>query len=234
MLNKEIIYYTHNKCEPNIFKAAQKTILQASLPIVSVSLKPINFGRNFTVDLEPGVLTMTRQILYALEEATAKYVFFCEHDVLYHPSHFEFTPPEDDVYYYNQNVWRWDFPNDRLIGYDGLSSLSGMCCNRELALKHYQERIALIEEKGWDNGRDPKWARVIGYEPGKEKRRGGFKNEKKEYWRSKYPLIDIRHDGTITKPKVTLDSFKHQPTGWKEIKLNQLNGWEMADINIQK
>jgi len=219
---KGIIYYTHNQCEENIFKAVQKTILDSELPRVSCSLKPIEFGDNVVLDLEPGVVTMTKQILTALEKSQEKYVFFCEHDVLYHKSHFDFTPPRDDTYYYNENVWRWDYPNDRFIGYDGLKSLSGMCCNRELAINHYRTKLELIEKNGWEEGRDPYWMRRIGYEPGKEKRRGGFLDEKKDVWKSEYPLIDIRHRGTITKPKVTLDSFKSQPTGWKEIKIKDI------------
>ena len=230
MSDKGIIYYTHNVCEPKIFEAVQKTILRAGLPIVSCSLKPIDFGKNIVLDLEPGAVTLNKQIITALENSESKYVFFCEHDVLYHKSHFEFTPPTDDTYYYNTSVWRWDFPKDRLIGYDGLKSLSGMCCNRELALNHYRKRLEMIENNGWDNGRDPHWARVIGYEPGKEKRRGGFLDEKKDTWECKYPLIDIRHSGTITKPKVTLDSFKNQPTGWQEITISELKGWNFNEL----
>ena len=225
-----IIYYTPNNVAEPLFTAVQTQILKAGLPIVSVSLKPIRFGKNIVLDLEPGVVTMTKQILTALEKSESKYVFFCEHDVLYHPSHFDFTPPTDDTYYFNENVWRWDFPKDRLIGYDGLKSLSGMCCNRELAVNHYRRKMELIIEKRWENGRDPYWARRIGYEPGKPKRRGGFLDEKKDTWKSEYPLIDIRHTGTITKPKVNLDSFKRQPTGWKEIKISDIEGWEFKNL----
>lgn len=229
---KGIIYYTHHKCDSKILKAVQKSILTSNLPIVSCSLRPIDFGKNIVLDLEPGAVTMTIQILMALENLKTEHVFFCEHDVLYHPSHFDFTPLSDDVYYYNENVWRWDFPNDRLIGYDGLKSLSGMCCNRKLALKHYHEKLKLIHRKDFENGRDPYWARKIGYEPGKEIRRGGFMNEKKDVWKSEFPLIDIRHDSTITKPKVHLSSFKYKPNGWKEIKLGDVNGWKFKDLNI--
>lgn len=231
MLDKGAIYYTH-KQYPNkeMFLAVQKTIMESGLPIVSVSLGPVNIGKNIVLDMVPGVITMTKQILIALENSESKYIFFCEHDVFYHPSHFKFTPPRDDTYYYNTNVWRWDFPKDRLITYDGLKSLSGMCCNRELALNHYKKKLELIKEMGWEDGRDPYWARRIGYEPGKSKKRGGFMDEKTDTWHSKYPLIDVRYRGTITKPKVTLDSFKHQPTGWKEIKFNQLKGWELKNL----
>lgn len=231
MSDKGICYYTHNVCNPKIFKAAQETIKASGLKIASCSLKPIKFGKNEVLsDHEPGAVTMTKQILTALENLDTKFVFFCEHDVLYHKSHFDFTPPRDDTYYYNENVWRWDFPKDRLIGYDGLKSLSGLCCNRYLAMDYYVRKMELIVKNRWDNGRDPYWARKIGYEPGKTKKRGGFRDEKVERWKSKFPLIDIRHDSTMTKPKVHLDSFKHQPTGWKETGLADIKGWNFKDF----
>jgi hypothetical protein len=229
---KGIIYYTHNKCEDNIFRKVQETISRSDLPITSCSLKPIKFGNNVVLDLDPGVITMTKQILLALYHSEEENVFFCEHDVLYHKSHFDFIPPRDDTYYYNENVWRWDYPNDRLIGYDGLKSLSGMCCNRKLAIEHYKKKLELIKDRGFEEGRDPSWMRKMGYEPGKERRRGGFMDEKKDVWKSEHPLVDIRHRGTITKPKVTLDSFKHQPTGWKEIIIKDITGWKPENFQF--
>lgn len=222
---KTILYYTHNLCDEKIFKTVQYRLLNIGLPIVSVSLKPMDFGKNIVLNLEPGAVTLTKQILEGLYNVDTDYVFFCEHDVLYHKSHFDFKPSRDDTFYFNTNNWRWDYPKDRYITYDGLRSLSGMCANTKLALKHYKKRLDLIEKNGYGNERDPYWARKIGYEPCKSKKRGGFSDNKCDNWRSEHPNIDIRHGGTMTKPKVTLSSFKHQPTGWKEATFNQLTGW---------
>lgn len=229
-VDKGIIYYSHNNIDDNIAKPVQKSIEDSGLPIVSVTLKPIDLGENIVLDREPGVITMFTQILTALEALKTEYVFFCEHDVLYHPSHFDFVPPDDDVYYYNTNVWRWDFPKDRLIRYDELKSLSGMCCNRYLALKHYRTRLKLIKDKELEEGRDPKWARIMGYEPGKPKKKGGLMDEKVKTWESEFPLIDIRHNLTLTPPKVTLSSFRKAPTNWREITINQLKGWNLKTL----
>ncbi len=109
---KSIIYYTDNRLEEPMFSVVQKQILKAGLPIVSVSLKPIGFGQNIVLDLKPGITTLNKQILTGLQASTADYVFFCEHDVLYHPSHFDFTPSNDTISYYNTNVWSWDYPKD--------------------------------------------------------------------------------------------------------------------------
>lgn len=227
-LDKGIIFYTDSRLDEKIAAPVREQLFKAELPIVSVSLKPLAFGRNIVLDLVPSYPTMVRQILAALEASTSDIVFFCEHDVLYSPTHFDFTPERDDTYYYNENNWRWDYPKDRVIRYDGLTSLSQLCCDRELALKHYQARLRSIEERGFDKieSRDPQWARIWGYEPGTKKRRnGGFMEEKSERWHSRFPNIDIRHRGTFSPPKVELESFKHKPSGWKESSLNKIHGW---------
>jgi hypothetical protein len=81
-----------------------------------------------------------------------------------------------------------------------------------------------------EDGRDPSWARRMGYEPGKKKRRGGFLDEPADYWKSEYPLIDIRHSGTLTPAKVNLNSFKHKPTGWKEATMDEIKGWNLKEF----
>jgi len=230
MDRKSIVYYTDCRLPEPIMLAVQNTIRASGLPIISVSLKPIDFGDNIVLEAKPSVVTMFNQILAGLEKSEADTVFFCEHDCLYNESHFDFNPPRRDTYYYNTNVWRWDYPKDRLITYDHLISLSGLCADRKLLINHYFLRLQKIVEKGWEDGRDPNWARKIGYEPGKKRRRGGFMDEETAEWRSAYPNIDIRHKRTITPPKVTLESFRHQPTGWKEREWKQIDGWDLCNL----
>ena len=69
---------------------------------------------------------MVKQILTALENSTTDYVFFTEHDVLYPKCHFDFTPPRDDIFYYNANVWRWFYPEDTAITHDRMLPLSSL------------------------------------------------------------------------------------------------------------
>jgi hypothetical protein len=215
---KGIIYYTNNHPDEKIMAEVQKQILLSGLPIVSCSQKPINFGKNIVLEIGSSPTSMVRQILTALEASEAKYVFFCEHDVLYHPSHFEFTPTRNDTFYYNTNVWRWDYGSDKVITYDHLMSLSGLCVNRDKAIEHYKKRLATIEENGFDKlpGKNPGWARKMGYEPGKKT------GEIVEEWRSQYPNVDIRHRKTLTPIKMTLESFVHKPTGWKESTIKKI------------
>ncbi len=176
---------------------------------------------------------MVDQILTALMNSAGKYVFFCEHDVLYHPSHFDFVPPTDDIYYYNVNNYRWLFPEDYLITYSGLTSLSSLCCNRDLAIRHYRYRLQLIEEQGLDKirGREPRWARRFGYEPGTKKRRkGGVTDEEHVKRYSELPNIDIRHRRTFSQPKVTLDSFIHPPDDFRQVPMDEIPGWNLREL----
>jgi hypothetical protein len=237
-VTKGIIYYTDNRLGEPIFSVVQKQILKAGLPVTSVTLAPTNFGENIVLDLSPGYLTMIKQITTALKASDCTYVFFCEHDVLYPTSHFDFTPPKDDIFYYNAHVWRWKYPDDLAITYDRLISLSALCVNRKFALKHYNERLKKIKEMNLtlDKSREPFWARRWGYEPGTKKiKRGGFSDDDFETWRSKYPIIDIRHGKTFTQSKVSLDSFIHKPINWQKTSLDKIQGWNLVQLfNLYK
>lgn len=232
-ITKGIIYYTDNHLEEPIFSIVQHQILQANLPVISVSQKPIDFGKNVVLNLKSSYLSMITQITTALNESDSEVVFFCEHDVLYPPSHFDFTPAEKNIFYYNDHIWRWKYPENLAIAYDRLICLSGLCVNREFALDHYQKRLKKIYDLHLENDRrhEPDWARKWGYEPGtKKKRRGGFSDDDFATWHSYQPLVDIRHAKTFSPPKISLQSFKHQPTGWKETTLDKIPYWDLKSL----
>ncbi len=229
-MTKGVIYYTDNRLPEPLFSICQKYILASGLPIVSVSLKPLSFGHNIVVYDRPGYVSMINQIVTALEASTARDIFFCEHDILYHKSHFDFTPPRNDTYYYNMNNWRWDYPTQRVIKYDGLTSLSQLCVNRKLALRHFRARQKKMLEEGLEKflTKDPHLARVWGYEPGRKKEKNGvFLDEKSDEWSSVYPNIDIRHRGTFSLRKVKLKDFHTKPTGWIETILDRILDWKL-------
>src|SRR3990167_10072219 len=165
LMDKGIIYYTDNLIEEPIKSVVQEYLSDSGLPIISASLKEIEFGKNVVVKGERGYPTMVRQIVEALKLLDTKYVFFCEHDVLYPQSHFDFTPLKDDIFYYNENVWRWAFGTDMAVQYDRMLPLSCLCANREFTLNHYLGRQKLIEEGGLNEvkSKEPEWVRKMGY-----------------------------------------------------------------------
>ncbi len=227
------IYYTDNRLDPSILSVCQDQLRKVfdEDKIVSVSLEPMGFGHNIVFNGQPSFITYMTQIKVALENSAADYVFYLEHDVGYPASHFDFVPSCDSLFYYNENVYRWLFGSDKAITYDRLISLSGLCVNRKFALDHYERRLAKAKTLDEQEKREPEWARAWGYEPGtKKKSRGGFSDDDFETFRSENPIVDIRHRGTISKTKVTLDSFKHQPTNWQEIPIEQIPGWNLRKL----
>lgn len=230
---KECIYYTDNMLDPKIERVCRDT-LRSNFhgDIISVSLKPIDFGMNCVVYGLRGYKTMIKQILVGLTQSMGDYVFFTEHDVLYSKSHFDFKPPRDDVFYYNSNVYRWMYGSDTAIMHDRMLPLSSLCVNREFAREHYSRRMAYIHEHPEEfESREPAMARKWGYEPGTKKtRRGGFSDDDFETWSSELPIVDIRHGGTFSPPKIKLSSFKHKPQNWREIPADDVPGWNLKEL----
>ena len=236
--NKEesrgVIFYTDSRIKSPVKEVVMDFIKKSELPIVSCSLQPLDFGKNIVLEnRQRSYPTMIEQITLALENLDTKYVFFTEHDVLYPLDHFSFIPPKDDVFYYNINAWRWWIVGGWAITYDQLHSLSGMCVNREFALNHYKLRMKKIEEWGLDKlrSREPRQGQIWGYEPGtKPRRRGGFSDDTFETWKSKEPIVDIRHTRTFSSPKINLSDFKHKPTNWQQIDYKDIPGWNLDKL----
>ena len=231
---KGIIYYTDNRLGNPIRDTVRHFIKKSGLPIVSCSLKPIRFGKNIVLaGRQRSYPTYLLQIYTALTNLDTKYVFFCEHDVLYHPSHFAFTPPKDDIFYYNNNIWRWKLHNFRLVTYDKMRALSCLCVNREFAIKHYKKRIQKAQELNLNpiRSRAPRTGIVWAYEPGaKPVSRGGFSDDVAGDWMSEGPNIDIRHRQTFTSIKLDPENFKVLPENYREINYNQVPEWDLKAL----
>lgn len=233
-MKKEIIYYSDSRLDKTIDNACKQQLKLSGLPIVSCTLKPDYFGRNICLyGNNPGYSSMVQQILACLKASDADVVYFCEHDVLYHPSHFLFTPERDDTFYYNRNNWRWQYPDNKLVTFDELISLSQLCVYREKALKHFTQRWNSMKRHGWDkkDDKNPRYARLWGYEPGvKSKKRGGYNKEKWEIFWSDHPNIDIRTGTSFTISKTNYRDFRNKPTNWQETTLDGVSGWKVEDF----
>jgi len=242
-VTKGIVYYTDNQLEPKIADCCREQLMKvenSKLPIISVSLKPIEFGVNYVLPLERGLLTMTKQILKGLQESTADVIFFCEHDVIYPPSHFDFTPTKKDVYYYNTNSWMLRTQDGHALYYDH-KCLSGICAYRETLIKHYTERVRrielLIKEANGGgivkatSGNDVPLKEAIhrlGFEPGTHNRPEKVDDLKAEGWRSKVPTVDIKYGGNLTQNRWKLSQFRDKSVAksWKETEGYQIKGWD--------
>jgi len=216
---KGVVYYTDNQIDEKMMTACQKQILRGikEKHVVSVSLKPLDFGTNIHLPLERGYLAMFKQILAGLEASTADVIFLCEHDILYHPSYFDFIPPRKDAFYYNLNVWKVRIEDGHALKVDDCKQTSGLCAWRELLLEHYRKRVKRVEKEGYK--------RNMGFEPGTHSPPVGIDSYKAESWMSKYPNIDIRHDRNLTANRWRKDQFRNQKytIGWTES--DEVPGW---------
>jgi hypothetical protein len=213
-----VVYYSDNRVDASIDWAVREHIEASGMPIVAVTLHPIQWpsAKNIVLDAERGYLTMFRQILAGLEALDTDDVFFCEHDVLYHRSHFQFTPPNDSTYFYNLNVFKVDAATGRAVTYE-TKQTSGLCADRQLLIAHYRERIRRVEAEGFSTR--------MGFEPGSHGRKERVDNVPSDVWRSPFPNVDIRHDRNLTPSRWSPEQFRDQRNcqGWTEA--DAIPGW---------
>ena len=173
-----------------------------------MSQYPIDFGYNIVMPLERSVLSMFQQMLTGLEALKTDIIFFVEHDVLYHPSHFDFRPPRKDIYYFNTNVWMVDSDDGKALYYDGMKKTSGLVAYRDILLEHYREKVALVEREGFVKG--------MGYEPGRKAARNRPDDYDIECFKSQHPNIDIKHNRTVTRARFRLEQYQHGGRRYKD------------------
>lgn len=215
-----IIYYTDNRVHEAIGAEARRLIKEPELPIVSVSLQPIeDFGENIVLPVQRSALTMFFQILVALRTLKTDIVYFCEHDVFYHHTHFDFVPQKKDVYYYNTNVWKVRWKDGFCFRTGDCRQTSGLVAYRELLIQHYEKRMRLIEKNGF--------SRSMGFEPGTHNRPERVDDYKSESFESEYPNLDIRHGRNLTKSRWSPDEYRNKKytEGWQESSIEQVPGW---------
>jgi hypothetical protein len=144
-----------------------------------------------------------RQILAGLEDINAEIIHFAEHDVLYHPSHWDYTPESPTRFYYNTNVWKARLSDGHAVWTDDLQQTSGVCAWRSLFLEQYHRRVREIEQNGFDGH----------YEP--QPKTGPWQTEN---WQSEHPNLDIRHGGNQSGDKWSKEDFRNPKyaRGWRE------------------
>lgn len=212
---KQILYYTDNRLDDRLFKLCQDKLLESGLPIVSVSLEPIDFGDNIVFDGKRSYLTLFRQILAGLIYSKGGQIFMCEHDVLYHPSYFEYDIPHKEAFFYNLNAVKLKTSTGQVVGYDA-KWLSQMTADRRTLIDHYEWRV-----KELMNGSK------IRSEPGT---RTVVKDKPARVWRSKYPNIDIRHGLNLTGvSRFEKNEFrnKYGRPNFKKYMLEDIEGWDI-------
>lgn len=213
-----IVYYTDNRLDHTLAEIVREQITKVcqGWPIVSVSREPVKWRTNLVLPGERSRLQMFKQILLGLETIDTDVVFLCEHDVLYHASHFEFWPDRDDCYWYNRHWWRLDVATGRAVTY-GADQVSMLCASRAVLLAHYRARVAKVEAEGYNH--------QSGYEPGAHHPPHGIDTVPIARWRSAGPNVDLRHGKNLTASRWSPEQFRDKRTceGWTEA--DEIPGW---------
>jgi len=176
---RQIVYYTDSRLEEVLDRKVRDQIIKASdgIEIISVSQKPIEFGKNICIGMKPrSYLNLYRQVLLGLEHADPDaVVYLCEHDVFYHPSHFDFIPPRKEKIYYNLNRYYWKRNVNYFMKSIGKRALSQGVAWRQAWMPHIKEQVESRE-----NGiASPCIGQFLNFE-------------------SKFPNVDIRHNGNFS------------------------------------
>ena len=206
-----IVYYTDGSVEDSLAELVRNRLQRTGLPIVSVSQQPLDFGENFCIgEIGRSYENIQSQILVGLFMAKTKYVALCEHDTLYPDGYFDFIPPRDDVFYYNQNrifvIAKKGPQYGTYITYkDTKSNVDQLICNRQLMKSATRIRRDLLVRcrikdlpSGWDS---PGWS---------------FPHETLSWRKTDLPSIDILHNANFTVRQGTYrtDDLSTFAKGW--------------------
>ena len=142
MNNKTVLYYTSNSESPDFeLKIIDNIKKQAgNLPIISVSQKPIDLGKNICVgDVGLSYLNEFRQMYLGALEAKTPYIIVAESDFLYPPEYFSFVPEKSNQCYRYNNIYLVYDSSDQNFFYRKKESEGAQIFDRELFIKKCEE-----------------------------------------------------------------------------------------------
>jgi len=151
--NRTLLYLSDNSLEPSISDFCKRMLVRAAegLPIVSVSQKPMDLGRNVCVgEIGRSWVSIYRQILAGLEVVDTEWVCLIEHDCLYTSEHLHYQPPDPMTFYYNANHWllQWHGNHPEMEGmysyWPRRVACSQLICTRERLTASTSEILDLI------------------------------------------------------------------------------------------
>lgn len=138
-----VIYYTSNREDEAFEKNIKTKLLKVigDLPLVSVSQKPIKFGKNICVgDVGVSNQNVFRQFQIGCMNATTPFVVVAESDCLYPKKYFEFIPKDINMCCKYDNVWLL-YKNSDAGFVRKASSECAAVWGRENAIRHIEKRL---------------------------------------------------------------------------------------------
>lgn len=173
--NRVIVFYTDSQLDESLARAVRSHLKKVvgPIPIISVSQKPLNFGKNICVgDLLRNQQSMHEQILAGVKVAPENsIIYLCEHDVFYHPSHFAYIPRTDKAIYFNTNRVYWKQGVNTFLPATSKRALSHGVAYREYLIQYAKKRIKDLKRDS-NSRMQTRWFT----------------------WKSERPNVNIRHD----------------------------------------
>lgn len=211
-----IVYCTANREDESFENKCRDILVKNSngLPIISVSQKPLDFGKNICVGWHDACdHNQFRQTLMGIEEAKTEFILIAESDCLYPPEYFSFIPPTKNHCYRYSNLWvmwKWIGIVSKGLYWRKRFSDCAQICGREFYLKS----LGKIFE-----GR-PVWGKS-----GETQFPHAFESGVDYYWETQNPVLNIKTEAS-----------QRSRTGiMKEIKpVNYLPYWGKAQTLREK
>ena len=146
-MNTTVVYYTSNQEDEKFEAKIRENLLKVigGLPLISVSQKPIDFGKNICVgDVGVSNQNAHRQLQIGAMAAATPFIHFAEADTLYPKEYFKYIPPvinriyRASIYllYLNRRSWS----KDRF--YFKPSSEASTVVGREYIIKHIESYLS--------------------------------------------------------------------------------------------
>lgn len=185
--NATILYYTSNREKPDFEERVRENILKVcgNLPIISISQKPIDFGKNICVgDVGASGFNMFRQVQIGLLEAKTEFIISAEADCLYPPDYFTFRPDSSDKCYRDSNLYVMPDARDYFF-----YKKEGATHAQIVGRKFYLETLKKLFKGA------PKWSVEEKNFPKERHHEADVFNEIL-YWKTKNPVFQIKtHKG---------------------------------------
>jgi len=193
-----LLYYTANTISETVAETVRNHLLEVTkgkYPIVSVSQKPIDFGKNICV----GVIGKShyncyKQIYTGALAVKTKYLACCEDDSLYNTEYFSHRPSSNDSFAYNLNWW---YAEETCFWHKTTPHDTGMfqciCSTKEL-IRVLRARFDKYPTSPPINNRKEQktWQ-----EPGRNDTKFGIPNAKIEYFESQEPTLVFNYYGSM-------------------------------------
>lgn len=144
MKDLTVIYLTANQIPESFAEYQRKILLEAigDYPLISISRKPIDFGKNLIDAGEICASNVYRIMLRGAKEASTEYVAIAEDDTLYPKEHFDLFRPDKDTFAYNQNrfaLFSWGTPT---YSWRNRKTNATLIAPRKLLIEALEERFA--------------------------------------------------------------------------------------------